>query len=405
MAKEVLLSDGPGHSSGGHGDFSAPPPPGGLGNFKGVMLCNRPAEISMDKAVRDAEGPPPFKSTVSATHKEQIGLNPCKGEGLKMDDSLKRRGPSAALRRHVKWLKELQKQMGEERQKVEEDEVQEEARKSRLKNHCEKQREAVRQLLTSDCDITHEDLHHAVKGGGEMKTKDGKKVKPLWAMSEEEKREFEAKEEDSLIEFAEGLDFDKYIGDLEFRQGLEVLKDRAGKLKKEETAFKDALIDEFNASEEASTAVGSPREVDLEHGIEGSSLGDGSEVRSQYSRASRSETKRNADGRPEWDSSTNAGDERSKVDENDKEVAARVLESNPQIRGVHSEKAVQKIIEKQREQAEKEKAKEIVALVDQLKSEIAAPAPVIICSEDMQGKAKKKVDPSMLPYLYRSPAI
>merc|ERR1719379_3055075 len=87
-------------------------------------------------------------------------------------------------------------------------------------------------------------------------------AKPLWAMTEQEKDEFEEGAADDLIDFAEGLDYDKFIGDLEFKQGLEALRDRAGKLSKEQNSFKDALIQDFNASnadeddEDQSTAVG-----------------------------------------------------------------------------------------------------------------------------------------------------
>jgi len=397
MAKEVMLSDGPG---GGGGDFSAPPPPGGLGNFKGVMLCNRPTEISMDKAVSGGDGPAPFKSTVSATHCDQLGLNPCKVRE-NTDAQAKLRGPSAALRKHVKWLKQLQSEMSEERSKIDEEHQQAEKKKERLKNFSEKQREAVKSLLNSDFDVKQEHLEEAIQLG---KSKDGKRSKPLWAMTEQEKEAFQEKEADDLLAFADNLDFDQYIGDFEFRQNLEVLKDRAGKLAKEQDALKDAIVNEFNEDEE-STAVGSPRnhgENRSLDGLEGSSLGVGEGVDGLGgTRSKRAEARRRADGVSEWDSSTCCGDEqRSAAADEDREFAARILEQNPGVRGIHSEKSVQKIIEKQRE-----KAKELVDLVEHLQNDVAPPDPLITTSADTQGKAKKKVDPSMLPYLYRSPAI
>merc|ERR1719410_1795828 len=101
-------------------------------------------------------------------------------------------------------------------------------------------------------------------------------------MTEQEKDKFEEAEGDDLINFAENLDFDKFVGDLEFRQGLDALKDRAGKLKREQDSFKDELLANFNASidededYEASTNAGS-----LEDGIDGQSL-----LGSEYSVAS-----------------------------------------------------------------------------------------------------------------------
>jgi len=400
MAKEVKLSDGPG-GGGGHGDFSAPPPPGGLGNFKGVMLCNRPTEISMDRAVSGgADQPAPFKSTVSATHNDQLGLNPNRRE-LNMDSQAKMRGPSAALRKHVKWLKQLQNEMSEERGKIEDEQQLAEKKKEKMKHFCEKQREAVKTLLNSDGEVKKEHLEEAVKhGGAGTKSKDGKRVKPLWAMTEEEKEVHQEKEADDLLSFADDLDFDKYIGDLEFRQNLEVLKDRAGKLAHEQQSFKEAIVDEFN-EDETSTAVGEYDENRSLDGLEGSSLGVGEGIDGLGGKRSR-RARRSEDGGTEWDSSTCCGDEQRGGAEADRDLVARVLEAHPGVRGIHSEKSVQKILEKQRE---KEKAKDLVDLVEHLKKDVSAPDPVIVVSSDTQGKAVKKVDPSMLPYLYRSPAI
>jgi len=400
MAKEVLLSDAPG-GGGGHGEFSAPPPPGGLGNFKGVMLCNRPTEIQMDRATRDADAPPPFKSTVSATHNDVLGLNP-KAPQITTDSQTKLRGPSAALRKHVQWLKELQKQMTDEKDALDMESEEAEKKKTRMKKFCEKQREAVQAVLNSDYEVKAEDLHEALKTAGKgTKNKDGKRVKPLWAMTEKEKEQHQEQEASELISFAEDLDFDKYIGDLEFRENLEVLKDRAGKLEKEQASFKDDLVKEFNADDE-STAVGSPRGLDIDalSGVEGSSLGAGEGIDDLGGKRRKRRTEDPDQAGPDWDSSTACGDDKVKVNDDDKAMAAHLLEINPNLRGIHSEKSVQKVLEKQRE-----KAKEMVDLVEHLKANVSAPEPVIVTSADTQGKAKKKVDPSMLPYLYRSPAI
>merc|ERR1712146_729760 len=92
------------------------------------------------------------------------------------------------------------------------------------------------------------------------------------------------------------------------------------------------------------------------------------------SRRSRSDAEQGAD----WDSSTCCGDDRGpKVNEEDRVMASRLLEMNPTLRGVHSEKSVAKVLEKQRE---KDKAKQLVDLVEHLSSNVAAPDPVIICS-------------------------
>lgn len=224
--------------------------------------------------------------------------------------------------------------------------------------------------------------------------------KPLWAMTEQEKDHCEEEEADDLINFVENLDFDKFVGDLEFRQALGALKDRTGKLKKEQDAFKDELLANFNASydddDEASTAAGSAK---LEDGVDGQSVfGD---LKSEYSvassRRSRKEGRENV--QKDWDNSTNAED-RPAVDQEVKEMAEAVLEANPKFRAIHSGASVQKIIEKVRGDQAVE-----VNLVDHMRLEAPCPVPVITASSDTQNRLYKPVDPSMLPYLYRSPAI
>jgi len=226
-------------------------------------------------------------------------------------------------------------------------------------------------------------------------------AKPLWAMTAQEKECFEEEEGDDLIDFAEGLDYDKFIGDLEFKQGLEALRDRAGKLSKEQNSFKDALIQDFNASnpddddEDQSTAVGEP----LEDGVEGQSLlGDRSEYSVGTSR--RSAERFNENGQPEWDSSTACGDERAAMSREAQAAAEMVLECNPQMRQIHSKESVQKIIERAQKTAPPP-----ADLAEMFDREGPVPVPVITQSHDTLNRLHKPADPSLLPYLYRSPAI
>lgn len=404
----------------GEGGIDAPPPPSGLGNFKGVMLCNRPNDDS--KMASDMKEP--FRSAVAQT--SELGLTPVRN----FEPTVKKRGPSAALRRHVRWLRELQEQMREERHQVEQEGQDEEEKKQKLKATFDKHREAVRDMMKERDDKKREEqaaakaekaakaakakaksaetfplseIAHAaataIETEKERLAQPPKVSKPLWAMTEQEKDHFEEEEADDLINFVENLDFDKFVGDLEFRQALGALKDRTGKLKKEQDAFKDELLANFNASyddDEASTAAGSAK---LEDGVDGQSVfGD---LKSEYSvassRRSRKEGRENV--QKDWDNSTNAED-RPAVDQEVKEMAEAVLEANPKFRAIHSGASVQKIIEKVRGDQAVE-----VNLVDHMRLEAPCPVPVITASSDTQNRLYKPVDPSMLPYLYRSPAI
>lgn len=385
------------------------PPVGGLGNFKGVMLCNRPTDLPAASGGAPT-GPQPFKSMVSATQGEQLGLPPSKAlEGER--HAVKKRGPSAALRQHVKWLRELQGQMRGERDQVEEDDRQCDDRKRRVREAVGKHREAVRQMMEERTAAAKDSAVDAVrpqpsKNGGKTK----KVVRPLWSLTEEEREKLEEEECDGLLDFAEGLDYEKFLGDGDFRRGVEALKDRAGHLAKEQDAFKDALVAEFNAKldeDDPSTSCGSPRSsIKLEDGVDGQSiLGD---LRSEYSAGSsadRSAGGKRYGGQAEWDASTCCSDERSRVDPELRDAATRVLESAPQIKAVHSKGSVQRIIERQQKAKGAWEPNEPANIIEAMNRDGLVPAPVISRSEDTTHVLQKAVDPSNLPYLYRSPAI
>ncbi|CAE7640694.1 unnamed protein product [Symbiodinium sp. CCMP2456] len=349
----------------GAAPFDAPPPPSGLGNFKGVMLCNRPS----DEVKAVAEDPMPFRSAVASN--SEVGLRPLRN----YEPTVKKRGPSAALRRHVRWLRELQEQMREDRNQAEQEEHDEVAKRIKLKTAFDKHREAVRGMMQERSDKRREEeatakAEKAAKAAeakaaaqsaqpalseiaraaaaaveGKVSAK-AQSAKPLWAMTAQEKDKFEEDEADDLINFAEGLDFDEYVADLEFRQALGALKDRAGKLMKEQEAFKDDLLASFAEEYEESTAAGSSK---AEDGVDGQSLfGD---HRSEYSVASSRRSRRKEvqeNGQKEWDSSTAAGEDRPAIDPEVKGMAEAVLEQHPKFRAIHSKDSVQKVIEKVR---------------------------------------------------------
>ena len=78
-----------------------------FGNYKGVMLCNRPfggVAAAAHKAASGGDGHVPFRSAV-IPH-EPLGLNL---QGAQSNDSGRAKKKDSALSRHKKWLKQLQK--------------------------------------------------------------------------------------------------------------------------------------------------------------------------------------------------------------------------------------------------------------------------------------------------------
>jgi len=332
----------------GGGSFeSIPPPVGGLGNYKGVMLCTRPtAEVRLPVG---EDGKPPFRPPPDMMASEPLGLAPPIGRRLRARDEVKTRGPSAALRRHVQWLKDLQVQVKDDQQKFEDEELKDVAKKQRMQQIFKQQRHAVRALKSKhveeggpDCLPSRKDLeallHNRKTGkakddGEEGKSRGGQK--PLWAMTAPEKDAFEEEEAMDLINFADGLDYEKYMGDFEFRQCLEVLRDRAKRLQKEQDNFKDALLRDC---------------LDAESG--GADSVDG-EVQAQAPTSLRARvTEAGLDeallkDRPDWDASTVCSDQLSAGGAKDLRTAAgQLLEAAPHLRGVHSKESMQRLIEK-----------------------------------------------------------
>lgn len=404
--------DGGGYGGGG---LSAPPM-SGLGNYKGVMLCNRPSD-SIAPRGGGGDGPAPFKAMSAPTANDQLGLQPCKSSEEQPNRGVKKRGSSAALRQHVRWLRELQQQMRGEREQVEDEEKTSEERKLRMRSVNDKHREAVRTMMADRNEAAatqaaakkaHPPADTAVKAVAAPRSKGNSK--PLWAMTEKEKEDFEDMEADDLLNFASGLDYDKYCGDLEFKQGVEALKDRTGKIQKEQEAFKNALVRDFNAmlddDEEPSTACGSPRSLKLDDGLDGQSLlGD---QRSEYSTSTRrsraGEERYGGSKAQDWDSSTACGEDRPRLDAEMQDAASAVLESAPHIRAVHSKSSVQKLIERAKAQ-DGSKPTTAIDLVEAMRRDGPTQAPVITSSFDTQQRVHKPTDPSNLPYLYRSPAV
>jgi len=85
---------------GGGGDVGGDWPKASIGNYKGVMLCNRPNEFGQQKRP-ERTGLEPFNSRV--TPGEPLGWNP--SAKLLPRQTKKKSNPNSILLRHKKFLK------------------------------------------------------------------------------------------------------------------------------------------------------------------------------------------------------------------------------------------------------------------------------------------------------------
>jgi len=311
----------------------------GLGNYKGVMLCNRPPDDLSKKYGGEGGAQPAFKSTIAAGASEQLGLQPAKQLNKPVHE-VKKCGPSAALRRHCQWIKELQQQVQHDHKQAEDDSEGQEQRKAKMAEVFKQQRDAIRQIKSQrdrssiDPGEVEAILRPPAKKAPAAATAASSSArKPLWAMTDTERAGCEDDEADALIQFAEGLDFDKYMDDLEFKQCLQVVHDRARKLQREQDAFKDSLVREFNTANE-------DEEGRSNYG--GDFTAPGGRSGDTGGRRNRS----TGDDRPDWEGSTACGDDQQSVARSVRSAAELALEHNPQLKAVHSKGSVQKLIEK-----------------------------------------------------------
>ena len=76
MSKQLLINERPSDNGGGFGGgIGEDWPKASIGNYKGVMLCNRPNELGQQRKV-DKGGLMPFNPRVNPP--EPLGWNPCK---------------------------------------------------------------------------------------------------------------------------------------------------------------------------------------------------------------------------------------------------------------------------------------------------------------------------------------
>eukprot|EP00286_Rhodomonas_abbreviata_P019325 CAMPEP_0181294930 /NCGR_PEP_ID=MMETSP1101-20121128/3869_1 /TAXON_ID=46948 /ORGANISM="Rhodomonas abbreviata, Strain Caron Lab Isolate" /LENGTH=267 /DNA_ID=CAMNT_0023399633 /DNA_START=93 /DNA_END=893 /DNA_ORIENTATION=+ len=254
MSKEVLMSRRPNamdtvdatrHSSnggGGYGGGGYNPPP--ISNYKGVMLCDRPTTKAGGRGAVDSGVAMPFACAVGPGSKyEALGLNPSREQRagkLASDNKSRPRETNDFLSKHKQWLARLNKQR--QRKVVDEHNnvVVAVEKTKRFKEYAAKLRANIREAKQQHADgyLDEETLmEHAKSSAGGSKrstpakgTRDKKSSKPVWALTEEGLEGREEEELDDLLNFASGLDYDKYITDYEVQNALAAVKDRISEL-------------------------------------------------------------------------------------------------------------------------------------------------------------------------------
>jgi hypothetical protein len=359
-----------------------------IGNYKGVMLCNRPfagvagkpglalllkhpSNSSSTVAAKNATKPSAF---LTGTASDSIGANVpiMKDKAFTGSRSKKH----TALSRHKKWLADLQKTKDELEGQMVEDQEAKEDRHARFMERERKMRAAVRGIDAGD-DAKYADEY---EGGGnnapqKAEGKKGGSKKPMWAMTEG-KAEVQAdldddEEAEELLDFASGLDFDKFIDDMEVRAMMEQVKGRVDDLE-------SAIADE-EAAEKLAEARATARE-------------NGGELDDDMLQ-SLGLTQEQLD---KWNEDL-GGEETSRPEEDDIISIAETLLAEGTTGNVHSKASMQKKVASVRAQLD-------TARSEPERTKFVAPK-IVTHKEDLGARLKKKDDVSNLPYMHRNPAV
>eukprot|EP01038_Epipyxis_sp_PR26KG_P012691 gene12691-17016_t len=364
----------------------------GVGNYKGVMLCNRPfAGTAATQKVANSTGKSSFTAGLVP---EPLGINPV--TAIKDSKLLSKKSKKeSVLAKHKKWLYDLQKTKDRlETEYLDEMSRKEESQK-KFQEHEAKIRKVVTGLLNSSNENkdsneeqfnadakfssnerTMKEVYSKIaaaaedkKSNSESKKAQSKSSKPAWALTENAaasaEEEYELDEVDDLIEFAKGLDFDKYIDDVEVQAMMERLRKRIVELEKEVT-----LEDQKEADNEARIAR---KALLAKMGI--------------------------------TESAMNNGDNDTELNENNKAylAAKALLQEDEEMQAVHSTKSMAALVK-----TAKEKINSISASVRQ-DSVPELPKvfnePVIVTHETSEGRLDGKNFISNMPYMHRNPAV
>lgn len=307
-----------------------------LSHTKAVMLCGTPGGV----VEQLSKGPGPF---LSGKVPAELGITHVKKEE---EEHKQHTVPicHAAQQQHREYLRDLAAKIKQVKKELDNDSAETQS-KIRVATKAREQREAVKELVKQE-QMTVDNLTQVFIPSAKTITK------PQWALTSEQAAVAEKADDDELLDFVSNLpSFDDYLEDLEIRQALLVLKDRCGRIEREQQAWREALVNEFNEEEHAAVPAD-----------------DDDDAKSLTSAA--------ALAREVWNSSVR---EQDAAHDTPRDPVVQALLTEDLFKTKHSAASLNNIINSVREQG----------------------APLIVVHRE----EPKAADASGLPYLHRSPAV
>lgn len=330
----------------------------GIGNYKGVMLCNRPFGGSTAGIGKSAA--PEKTSFTCGVVSETPGIN-VSISNLERKYP-KRKKKETALTKHRKWLADLQKTKDRLESQYEDELKQTSDQKAKFAQKEAQMRQIAKSAKQTESDSkpeTNSPPKSESKGVDVAAAKPKTKMpRPAWALTEDVAEAVEdekmTEDEDELIAFAKGLDFDKYIDDLEVHTMMERVKARIAQLEHETTEEERRDIE---AEERAVMRMQMEAKGD-EKGL-----------------------------------SDLAGEKEISGSEEARMAAKDILSDAADMKGIHSTKSVAAVYLTAKESKGDPESK----VINQ---------PKVVTHEESDGaRLQLKNNPSTLPYIHRNPAV
>lgn len=372
----------------------------GINSYNGILLCKRPTRLQ-NKHISNqmSKGSSIALGHNSNSNNEQgsflCGTVPTpwgstsmkiKSEKNKVLSRLSRN--DGALSRHKQWLKDMK---AKKKQQIREKEEKERLKKEKEREFMERQarrRKKIRELETSQCDECNDesmiqDSFEEVDAQSisDPKRSGEKRCRPVWALTESEAKNVDQcmknEEEEELMNFVDGLDFQQYFDDMELKVLMTQVKDRINQLerqRKKDQCFLNTILQ--SESSEAHNEKFNNR----------SSL-------YQYSTENRS----------------NAFDDISK-DDDISSVAASIRScAEASISTIHSQKSLKMLVSKSRDKLYDTKGNidlHTINEIDLHQGEVNLKPPIKIThTEDNGARLAETKSLNKLPFKNRNPAL
>jgi hypothetical protein len=344
---------------------------GAFENYKGILLCQRPKEIHASSSGAGRPFLPP-----GYTDSGTLGLGPSL-EAQRMHGAArekKKRTRTQAQQQHRRVLQELVDKKSKERMDAIQTHLEDEQRRQKFQNNQARARQSTLDKRSADAEDYYPPMEEAVsmgrsdrsvvddhvptapvtngafhaggpngslssartpsdvaesvpakKSGGGRKLGKKHKSKPKWGMTQDEIEDAEMAEANALLEFAEGLDIERYLDDFEVREALSIIKERVQELREED------------GDDDVSIANTDLTDVSIVTSASATSSGRLS--------ARRRKEERRAQRRAERAVAGGSADSAVGVSDPVKQLVERVLTQWPHLKEVHSRKSITKVIQ------------------------------------------------------------